>query len=188
MAGTDPGFARTTGLNLAAAASRGDLPPTGHMIPRIVVRTALAGAAALLPLGALPAQTATQDSAYAVITRLFDAMRTRDTATMRASFVRNASMQSLTPDSVRFESVDGWIGGVGRARAGLVLDERLANAVVHVDGDLANVWVDYWFFAGDRFSHCGVDAFLLARQQGRWLIFSVVDTRRTSGCPPPPPR
>lgn len=143
---------------------------------------------AFVPLATARSQSPAQDSAYAVITGLFDAMRTRDTSAMRAAFVPNASMQTLTADSVRFEGVDGWIAGVGRARPGLVLDERLANATVHLDGELAAIWVDYWFFAGERFSHCGVDAFLLARQHGRWRIFSVVDTRRTTGCPPAPPR
>jgi len=143
---------------------------------------------ALAVLGVAPAtaQTADQTAAYKVVTDLFDAMRSRDTAAMRAAFVTNASMQSLTPDSVRFESVDGWITSVGRAPAGLVLDERLANPVVQVDANLATVWVDYWFYAGERFSHCGVNAFLLTRQQSAWRVFSVVDTRRREGCPPAP--
>lgn len=149
---------------------------------------ALLLAATLVVPAAGLAQSPAQDSAYAVVTKLFDAMRARDTSAMRARFVPNASMQSLRPDSVRFESVDGWIGGIGRAPAGLVLDERLANPVVHIDGDLASVWVDYWFFAGDRFSHCGVDSVLLVRQGREWRIFSMVDTRRTTGCGPAPPR
>ena len=136
----------------------------------------------------LAAQASAQDSAYAVVTRLFDATRTRDTTTMRILFLSNASMQSLTADGVSVAPVDGWIASVGRARAGLVLDERLANPFVHVDGDLATIWVDYWFFAGDRFSHCGVDAFQLARRADGWRIFSVVDTRRTVDCAAPPPR
>jgi hypothetical protein len=90
-------------------------------------------------------------------------MRARDTTAMRAAFVPNASMQSLGDTAVKFDAVDEWITGVARARPGLVLDERLANPVVHVDGMLASVWVDYWFFAGDRFSHCGVDALLLVK-------------------------
>ncbi len=134
------------------------------------------------------AQSAAHDSAYAVVTRLFEAMRARDTTAMRAAFVANASMQSLTADGITFDAVDGWIGSVGRARAGLVFDERLANPVIHVDGDLASIWVDYWFFAGDRFSHCGVDAFQLVRRAEGWLVFSVVDTRRTVGCAAAPPR
>jgi hypothetical protein len=105
---------------------------------------------------------------------------------MRAAFVPNASMQSLRKDGVRFEAIDGWLGGVGRAPAGLVLDERLANPVVQVNANLSSIWVDYWFFAGDRFSHCGVDAIHLVKQDGAWRIFSIVDTRQTEGCPPAP--
>lgn len=134
------------------------------------------------------AQTAEQDAAYKVVQQLFDAMRARDTTAMRAAFVPNASMQSLGDTAVKFDAVDGWITSVARARPGLVLDERLANPIVHVDGQLANVWVDYWFFAGDRFSHCGVDAILLVKHSGTWRIFSVVDTRRTEGCAAAPPR
>lgn len=150
-----------------------------------LIRCALA---AMLLSAPATAQSADHDAAYQVVQRLFDAMRARDTTAMRAAFVPNASMQSLTTTDVKFDAVDGWISGVARARAGLVLDERLANPVIHVDANLANIWVDYWFFAGDRFSHCGVDAFLLAKHAGSWRIYSVVDTRRTEGCAPAPPR
>ncbi|MDH5233405.1 MAG: nuclear transport factor 2 family protein [Gemmatimonadota bacterium] len=132
------------------------------------------------------AQSADHDAAYAVVKSLFESMRARDTSAMRAAFVPNASMQSLTPTGVTFVPVDDWIRSVAGAPASLVLDERVANPVVHVDGDLANIWVEYWFFAGERLSHCGVDAFLLARRDGAWKIFSVVDTRRRDGCAPAP--
>jgi len=134
------------------------------------------------------AQSPEHDAAYRVVQRVFDAMRARDTTAMRASFVPNAAMQRLGDSTVVFEPIDAWLGSVARARPGLVLDERLANAVVHVDGALASIWVDYWLFVGDRFSHCGVDAFLLVKQSGVWRIFSVVDTRRTEGCAAAPPR
>jgi hypothetical protein len=121
-----------------------------------------------------------------VVTKLFDAMRVRDTTTMRGLFVPNASMQSLRDSAVTFDKIDGWIAGVARAPQGVVLDERLGPQQVRIDGNLATVWVDYWFFVGPRFSHCGVDAFQLARINGAWRIFSVVDTRRTTGCAPAP--
>lgn len=140
----------------------------------------------LIPLAPVAAQSAAHDSVYKVVTDLFDSMRARDTSSMRAAFTSNASMQALTADSVEFASVDGWINSVARARPGVLLDERLANPVVQVDGALATVWVDYWFFVGTRQSHCGVDAFQLLKQNGQWRIFSVVDTRRAIGCPDAP--
>lgn len=139
------------------------------------------------PQRSLLAQTtAEQDAAYAVVTKLFDAMRTRDTASMRASFAPGASLQSLTPTGVRSEPIEAWIDGVASAPEGLVLDERLANPVVMVNGALATVWVEYWFFLGERFSHCGVDAFILARRPEGWKVVTVADTRVREGCPPFP--
>lgn len=141
---------------------------------------------ALLVPGTARAQSPDHDAAYAVVTKLFDGMRSRDTTAMRASFVASATLQSISATGVRVDEINGWINSVASAPAGLVLDERLANPVVQVNGDLASVWVDYWFFAGERFSHCGVDAFVLARQGGAWKIISVADTRRREGCAPAP--
>jgi hypothetical protein len=136
----------------------------------------------VVPSARLRAQSADHDAAYAVITRLFDGMRTRDTASMRAAFAPGATLNSVSATGVRTDAIDAWIASIGAAPAGVVLDERLGARVVQVSGDLASVWVDYWFFAGERFSHCGVDAFVLARANGSWRILSVADTRQREGC------
>ena len=150
-------------------------------------RTLVALAVLLAPLSA-QAQSPDHDAAYAVVTKLFDGMRTRDTASMRTAFAAGASLQSVSANGIRNDEISAWINSVATAPSGLVLDERLANPVIQVSGDLASVWVDYWFFAGERFSHCGVDAFVLARQGGTWKIISVADTRRREGCAPAPAR
>lgn len=134
------------------------------------------------PRTALHAQSADHEAAYAVVTRLFDGMRARDTASMRAAFAPGASLNSVSPAGVRTDAIDAWIASVASAPAGVILDERLGDRVVQVNGDLASVWVEYWFFAGSRFSHCGVDAFVLARSNGTWRILSVADTRQREGC------
>jgi hypothetical protein len=36
-------------------------------------------------------------------------------------------------------------------------------AVFELDGPLASVWAEYSFYAGEKFSHCGIDAFQLAQ-------------------------
>ena len=151
------------------------------------MRRLLAVLALCIAAGRVEAQAAADSaSVTGMVTKLFDAMRARDTTTMRALFVPNASMQSLRDTAVTFDKIDGWIAGVARAPQGVVLDERLGPQTVQIDGNLATVWVDYWFYVGPRFSHCGVDAFQLARIGGAWKIFSVVDTRRTAGCTPAP--
>jgi hypothetical protein len=150
-----------------------------------VLQLVLAAVAFTAPAVA-PAQSTDHDAAYAVVTRLFDAMRARDTAAMRAAFAPGASLQSVSAASIRTDDISAWISSVAAAPAGLVLDERLANQIIQVNGPLASIWVDYWFFAGDRFSHCGVDAFVLAKQGETWRIISVADTRQREGCAPAP--
>lgn len=150
---------------------------------------ALAAFSLALPAASAAAQTPEHDAAYAVITTLFDGMRTRDTSAMRAAFAPGASLQSVGANGqIRNDPIDGWIGSVASAPAGLVLDERLGTPVVQVSGNLATVWVEYWFYAGERFSHCGFDAFVLAKADGRWRILSVADTRQREGCAAAPSR
>jgi len=147
----------------------------------------------LLALGILAAGAATPGAAQtgerdvlAVVTRLFDGMRTRDTAAMRATLHPDARMSSATvKDGIatwNSETPDAWLTSVARPRAA-ALDERISNPVVSIDGGLASVWVDYSFFLGDRFLHCGVDAFHLVKGQEGWRIIALADTRRIEGCP-----
>lgn len=128
----------------------------------------------------------------AVVNQLFDGMRKRDTASMRALFVPGASLLSSSVRGgtpvVSSDPIDAWIGGIGKAPAGTVLDERLMNTVVHVQDGLASVWTEYEFWVGDRFSHCGVDAIILGKTATGWKLLSIADTRRRTGCKQAPAR
>jgi hypothetical protein len=63
-----------------------------------------------------------------------------------------------------------------------VWDERVLSEKVEIDGPLASVWTEYAFYAGDEFSHCGIDAFQVAQTPEGWRIIALTDTRRRDGC------
>ena len=63
-----------------------------------------------------------------------------------------------------------------------VWDERIANPVIHINGDLASVWAEYSFYLGDKINHCGVDSFQLVKRDDGWKILVIVDTRKREGC------
>ncbi len=145
---------------------------------------------AALLLAALPLagqQAPERDAILAVTARLFDGMRAGDSTKVRSTFHPKVSLASAfvrqgTP-VVSFEgTADGFVKAVGTPHAE-VWDERVANPVVHQDGTLASVWMDYTFYLGGKLSHCGVDAFLLAKEGTEWKIISLADTRRREGCP-----
>jgi len=125
----------------------------------------------------------------AVVRRLFDAMRTGDSALARSVFAPNAQFAAAvvrqgTP-MLQIDTIDNFIRFVGSPRTDVV-DERTRNEVVHIDGPLAVVWADYSLYVGTRFSHCGVDAFQLVKTTAGWKIFALADTRRRTGCPDTP--
>lgn len=163
---------------------------------RLAIVAALVGIAGCASRSAMPAASpaagtaspADRAAVMGVITGLFDAMRAGDTARMRLAFEPGAQLKSAsvrrdgTP-AIQTTPIDTWLQGIGRgAPGGAMLDERLRNPIVHVDGTLANVWVEYAFFVGPTFSHCGVDAFVLAKAGTDWKIVSVADSRRRDGC------
>lgn len=156
--------------------------------PVLLIKRILAAVFALAALGPveLHAQGAAEDSARAVVVGLFDAMRTRDSAAVRAAFAPGARLQTAlvrqdgTP-ALRDDSVDVFVRAVG-APSDVVWDEQIDAWQVRIDGPLAVVTADYTFFAGPRLSHCGIDAFQLFRGREGWKIFQLTDTRRRTGC------
>ena len=139
-----------------------------------------------------PDTAALRAEVLAVVNKLFDGMKKRDTASMRSLFHPSASLLSSsvrngTP-TISSDPIDAWIGSIGSAPAGVLLDERLMNTVVLVEDGLATVWTEYELWIGDRFSHCGVDAMTLGKTGSGWKLLSIADTRRRTGCKQTPAR
>jgi hypothetical protein len=150
------------------------------------MRLALSALAAL-SLALVPPAAAQSDTqeVTAVVKRLFDAMRSGDSAGVRSVFhpeVRFASVgvRNGVPQFT-IDSLDAFVRAIGKPHP-QVYDERTSNEVVHIDGPLAVVWADYEFYLGDKFSHCGVDTFQLFHGQDGWKIVALADTRRREGC------
>ena len=145
----------------------------------------------------IDAQTAPADErdVLAIVQRLFDAMRTRDTAAMRSLFAPGArlvGMRTRQSGEVVMQELtaDQFAAFVARdTRAPWI--ERPWNPEVRVRGTLATVWAAYDFHFGTQFSHCGVDAVQLLKTPNRgWQIVSIADTFEREGCPhrdPPAP-
>jgi len=155
-------------------------------MPRLLV-VIVAAAALLVPGASGYAQAADERAAVLrVVTRLFDGMRAGDSAIVRSTFHPEAQLATTVVRQgnavVEIDTLDSFIRAVGTPHKE-VWDERLSNTSVQVDGTLASVWTDYSFYLGDKFSHCGVDAFQLARSGGEWQIVALADTRRRQGCP-----
>ncbi len=117
-----------------------------------------------------------------VVRRVFDGMRQRDTALMRSTFDANARMINTGgPNGASAMSPNAWIEAVGKGK-GDAWDERVMAPLVRIDGPLAVVWTKYEFWLGAKFSHCGIDHFLMVKAGADWKIMELADTERKQGC------
>lgn len=132
-----------------------------------------------------PVGSSSEHEVMDVIETMFDGMRTGDAdmvastmadgATLTSSGTRNGQPFTQTTPAEQF------IGAI-RQSAGTEnwqpWDERIWNVQIDVRDNLASAWMDYAFFHGENFSHCGVNTFQLARQSdGTWKTIAIADTR-----------
>lgn len=127
-----------------------------------------------------------KEEIHQVIMTMFDGMREGDSAKVSSVFRKDVRMYSSyrknTGEAVLHEgALSEFLKAIGTAHDD-VWDEKIYNTTIQIDGDIAQVWTDYSFYIGETFSHCGVDAFQLVRENNKWLIINLMDTRRKENC------
>ena len=129
----------------------------------------------------------------ATVEQLFDGMRANDSEMVLDAFHPDAVLISTergrTGEAApSLSSIGGFAEAVGNSDQ--AWDEPIWDEIVHVQDHLASVWVKYAFYlGGTEFSHCGVDAFILARdEEGAWKILALADSRQFEDCEMPPGR
>ena len=156
------------------------------------IRPSVLAALAALCIGALPLRAqaapdlaADEAAVRAVIAQLFDGMRARDSAMVAGAFAPGTRLVgsgtrkgTLMIDPIGAEE----FAGIVAKATGPKWDERIQTPVMQFDGSLAAVWAPYDFYLGDTLSHCGIDAFHLAKLPQGWKIIALSDTHRREGC------
>ena len=144
----------------------------------------------LVSLAAVPAraQSAEEAAVLKPVQQLFDGMRKHDSLMVRGAFAAEGRLVSVstrggTP-TVQVITPEQFARSVGSA-TGEPWDERIYQPEIRIDGNLATVWVKYDFLRGTTWSHCGIDAFMLAKLADGWKITQIADTRQQQGCTTP---
>jgi hypothetical protein len=154
------------------------------------LRTILIAAfvAGLGAIAAPPAQAQGEDATVlAAITNFMTGLRTRDTALIAAQIDSTTRFTLIRPGPNGSRLLV--LRGADFLRAATrtdqpPLDEPIRNAKVSIDGDLASVWAEYQVRRDGAVTHCGYDAFHLARLGGKWKIINVSDSFKPTGCGP----
>lgn len=133
------------------------------------------------------AQLAETNSVRVTIDQLFDGMRANDSLLIKNVLYNEVTLQTVTKnqdgeDVLKKEDIRDFIKAVGSKREGIKLDERLSSYDIKIDGNMAVAWTPYSFYVNDKFSHCGVNVFILLKTSAGWKITTITDTRRKTDC------
>ena len=127
--------------------------------------------------GAHAALSADEKAVLASFQALLDGLGKRDKAAMMAQLLPGGSavlMRNGKPAQMTLDMLADRLSQPGPESH----EERIHNAVVHVDGDVATVWAPFEFLVDGRVDHCGRDIANLVQIEGRWIIAAIADNGR----------
>jgi len=123
------------------------------------------------------AMSAEQKAALASFQAMLDGLGKRDKAAMMAQLLPGGGailMRNGKPAQMTFEVLTDRLSQPGKETH----EERIHDAVVHVDGDVGIVWAPFEFLVDGKIDHCGRDIANMVRVDGRWLIAAIEDNGR----------
>jgi hypothetical protein len=138
----------------------------------------------LFTLTAFAQNAKTEDAKAAadVPERLFAVMKAKNFEDIRAVFTAGGQLVAIDKprdgkgaSKTRIFTAESFAKAISEAK-GADFIEKMPNTDVRVTGDLAIVTGRYTFYAGEKFSHCGTNAFNLVRTEAGWKIANAAST------------
>ena len=129
----------------------------------------------LCPLLAIGQQKSSdEDQIKAVILKTFSAMKAVDTVALKSCFTTNAllNVSQLRPEGtiVREVPISKFVQSVLSRKPGDMDERVLSWGPILIDHEIATAWVPYEFYLNGKFSHKGVDVFLLVKTGNEFKI------------------
>lgn len=136
-----------------------------------------------LPLFSFAQQTE-EEQILKVVDQFFSSMEDRDVELAESllhkeghSFRMISPSQTEEPTARTFAT---YLASLGKGEA--KWKEEAIDPKVLIDKNLAMVWTRYKFYIDGKFSHCGTDAFTLAKSEQGWKILDLAYTVQKDGC------
>jgi ketosteroid isomerase-like protein len=147
-----------------------------------IVAIALAAAA---PAAAQPAARVDTEAVLVPLNALFAAFEAGDAAAMLRQVYPDGRVTATgrRADGAANLRQFSWTQFAERVQPERGFQERIADPVIHIDGNIAVVWAPFVVRVAGAVSNCGVDHFDLVRENGAWKVMNLTFSSRTAGCP-----
>jgi hypothetical protein len=115
-----------------------------------------------------------EDQIKSVILKTFSAMKSVDSVALKSCFTEKALLHisQVRPEGnvVREVSIANFIQNVMSRKPGDMDERVLSWGPILIDHEIATAWVPYEFYLNGKFSHKGVDVFLLIKTGNEYKI------------------
>ena len=127
-------------------------------------------------------QNLEKEKLQSVVKTFFEGFHNKDSlviaSVIDSKFDLNSTSFEEDEGVLRNINRDNFVSAIVSRPDSPVWKEKLLSFNIKIDGQLANVWVDYEFWMDDKLSHCGVNSIHLLKRKSGWRIFNITDSRR----------
>ena len=133
------------------------------------------------------AQTEEEIQVKQNIIEFFDAFHAKDSIAMKKMVYPSILLQTIGVNNegksvLKTENFNDLVKSIISIPDSTNFQERIKSYSIQTDGNMANAWTPYEFWINNEFHHCGVNSFQLFREENKWKIIYLIDTRRKSDC------
>ena len=118
------------------------------------------------------------------IITFFEGFHAQDSIKIKSVCNANMILQSIAAtkegNKLTTDEVSKFIKSIVTIPANIKFEEKILSYNIQIDGAMAHAWTPYEFYVNGKLSHSGVNAFTLFKEQEKWKIVHVIDTRRKS--------
>ena len=122
------------------------------------------------------------DEVKQVVVAFFKGFHAKDSTIIKSVCAENMILQSIAESSkgsqIKNQNPQDFYRSIATIPSTMLFEERVLEYSIQVDGAMAHVWTPYEFYVNNKFSHKGVNAFTLFKDNGLWKIVYLIDTRR----------
>lgn len=115
------------------------------------------------------------------ISDFFVAFHAKDTLNLKSISHPNIIMQTVinnnASDKLVTQKYSDFLKSIASIPATMKFEERILDYKIESDNLLAHIWTPYEFYLNGELSHKGVNSFTLIKENEKWVIVHVIDTR-----------
>jgi len=122
-----------------------------------------------------------------VVTDFFGAFHKQDSVALRNLTHTSVTMQSIGDNAegktqLSTSSFENFLRSIVSIPSTTKFEEKLHGFEIHINGPLAQVTTPYTFHINGKLSHCGVNSFTMVKEERKWKISYLIDTRNRNEC------